>query len=186
MAPNGQLSFANSGKNILIHNQKQNKPRHNRMFFSYLFYIAANILPRYSTLIPAACLLGMFACGLWSAKCTYLTELAYMNAELTGENGEAMVNKFFGIFFAMFQTSQIIGNLISSMVLKPQVDNKKSLSGLNLTRLARCGANDCPSHGSEAAGAQIQPPELSTVYTLCFIYLILALVSILLITYLNV
>jgi len=69
------------------------------------------------------------------------------------------------------------------MVLKPQVDNKKSLSGLNLTRLARCGANDCPSHGSEAAGAQIQPPELSTVYTLCFIYLILALVSILLIAF---
>ena len=152
-------------------------------FSSYLFFIAANILPRWSTLLPAACLLGTFACGLWSAKCTYLTELAYMNAELTGESGEAMVNKFFGIFFAMFQTSQIIGNLISSMVLKPPVNNINSLSGLNLTRLAKCGANDCPSHGSATDGAQIQPPELSTVYTLCFIYLTLALISILLIVF---
>lgn len=45
--------------------------------FSYLLYIASNIVPRWSTLIPSACLLGIFAGGLWSAKCTYLTELAY-------------------------------------------------------------------------------------------------------------
>lgn len=44
------------------------------------------------------------AAPLWAAKCTYLTEIAGFYAEITGENKESVLNRFFGIFFAMFQT----------------------------------------------------------------------------------
>jgi hypothetical protein len=121
----------------------------------------------------------MFACGLWSAKCTYLTELAYMRAEITNENGETVVNRFFGIFFAMFQISQILGNLISSIILKPESSQKQ-----NLSKISRCGSNDCP-YVVDKTDEQpiIIAPELSTVYTLCFVYLILAFLSIILIAF---
>jgi hypothetical protein len=45
------------------------------------------------------------AAPLWTAKCTYLTETAGYYARLSKETTEMVVNRFFGIFFAMFQTS---------------------------------------------------------------------------------
>ena len=35
---------------------------------------------------------------------TYLTEIGGFYAKLSGETAEAVVNRFFGIFFAMFQS----------------------------------------------------------------------------------
>lgn len=40
---------------------------------SYTLFIAANIFPRWYTLIPSAIILGFGAAPLWTAKCTYLT-----------------------------------------------------------------------------------------------------------------
>ncbi len=154
---------------------------------SYLLYIASNIVPRWTTLIPSACILGTFAGGLWSAKCTYLTELAYMFSELTGESSEVVVNRFFGYFFAMFQTSQILGNLISSLVLKSPTPPASIYTNLtNIMRLDKCGANDCPTITGDiqTVGQIITRPTDSTVYLLCFIYLMLALTSICLIAFL--
>ncbi len=145
-----------------------------------MLYLAANIIPSWLTLIPSAFVVGVFAGGLWSAKCTYLTELAYILAEITGEVSETVVNRFFGIFFAMFQTSQILGNLISSVVLKPPV-KLSNQTGFEFD-FALCGYNDCP--GNAAGGSSSIPrPQDSTVYTLCFIYLILACISIALIAF---
>lgn len=142
--------------------------------------MAANIIPRWITLIPSAFIVGVFAGGLWSAKCTYLTELAYILAEVTGEESETVVNRFFGIFFAMFQTSQILGNMISSVVLKPPVQlNNQTTSIVNF---ATCGSNDCPSNVA-GGSSSIPRPQDSTVYTLCFIYLVLACISIALIAF---
>ena len=45
------------------------------------------------------------AAPLWTAKCTYLTETAGYYARISKETTEMVVNRFFGIFFAMFQTS---------------------------------------------------------------------------------
>ena len=45
--------------------------------FTYSFYIAAQFYPEFYTLIPTAFILGMGAAPLWSAKCTYLTQVLY-------------------------------------------------------------------------------------------------------------
>ncbi|CAF1072812.1 unnamed protein product [Brachionus calyciflorus] len=143
--------------------------------FAYLIFIAANTYPKWYTLLPSAVILGIFAGPLWTAKCTYLTEIAGFYSTLSGELNEAVVNRFFGIFFAMFQMSQIAGNLISSTVLKPE-----NLDGQKNVNLAICGYNECPQIVSEQ-GVNLKKAELSTVYTLCFIYIFLGFMSILLI-----
>ncbi len=80
--------------------------------FTYLLYITANIYPKWYFLLPTAAIVGIGAGPLWTAKCTYLTEIAGFYSKLSGESNETVVNRFFGIFFCMFQMSQIIGNLI--------------------------------------------------------------------------
>ena len=45
--------------------------------FCYSTYIAAQFYPRFYTLLPTAFILGMGAAPMWSAKCTYLTQVAH-------------------------------------------------------------------------------------------------------------
>ena len=44
--------------------------------FTYSTYMAAQFYPQFYTLLPTGFLLGLGAAPLWSAKCTYLTQLA--------------------------------------------------------------------------------------------------------------
>lgn len=73
---------------------------------SYILYIVANIYAKYWTIIPAAILLGLGAAPLWSAKCVFLTDLGTYYAKFSGETSEIVISRFFGIFFAMFQSSK--------------------------------------------------------------------------------
>lgn len=68
------------------------------------------------TLIPTSILLGLGAAPLWSAHCTYLTIMGNTQAEKVGKVGRDVVNQYFGIFFLIFQSSGVWGNLISSLV----------------------------------------------------------------------
>ena len=153
--------------------------------FMYLLYLAANIYPKYYTLLPSAVVVGIGAGPLWTAKCTYLTEIAGFYAVLSQENVEVVVNRFFGYFFTMFQTSQIIGNLISSSILKQAENNDSHVSDVVLDKsLLPCGSLDCPATSGldKNDGSKIRRPQSSTVYTLCAIYILLALTSIALIS----
>ncbi len=81
---------------------------------SYSAYIAAQFYPEYYTLIPTAIILGFGAAPMWSAKCKYLTQVGHRYAEITGQASEQVIVRFFGIFFLLFQSSAIWGNIISS------------------------------------------------------------------------
>ena len=82
--------------------------------FCYSTYIAAQFYPEFYTLLPTAFILGMGAAPMWSAKCTYLTQVAHRFAGLDGSDPEPVVVKFFGIFFFFFQCNSILGNIIST------------------------------------------------------------------------
>ncbi len=73
---------------------------------SYILYIVANLYAKYWTIVPAAILLGLGAAPLWSAKCVFLTDLGTHYAQISGEKSEIVISRFFGIFFAMFQSSK--------------------------------------------------------------------------------
>lgn len=48
----------------------------------YTTYIAAQFYPTFYTLIPGAIILGLGAAPMWSAKCTYLTQVSQFEASV--------------------------------------------------------------------------------------------------------
>jgi len=89
----------------------------------YVLYTVANYYARWGTLIPASIIIGICAAPLWSSKCAYLTTTGIRYAELNRETQDAVVTRYFGIFFLIFQSGQIWGNLISSLVLQQGVND---------------------------------------------------------------
>ncbi|CAF0795983.1 unnamed protein product [Brachionus calyciflorus] len=135
---------------------------------SYILYIGLNIYPRYFTLIPSAAILGLGAGPLWTAQSTFLTDLGTHFAKLSGETPELVINRFFGIFFAIFQSSQIWGNLVVSLVLK------SGNSGNETTQnVSHCGRNDNPWTQT----SPIKKPNQLSVYILCAIFIVCAFVG---------
>merc|ERR1711936_282551 len=108
--------------------------------FCYSSYIAAQFYPEFYTLLPTAFVLGLGAAPMWSAKCTYLTQVAHRFAKLEGSDPEAIVVKFFGIFFFFFQCNAILGNIISTAVLSSGTDIYVELTD---EQMGRCGSNFC-------------------------------------------
>jgi len=109
--------------------------------FCYSTYIAAQFYPEFYTLLPTAFILGMGAAPMWSAKCTYLTQVAHRFAGLDGSDPEPVVVKFFGIFFFFFQCNAILGNIISTSVLSS--GNTEDESGP--VDMSKCGSAYCPA-----------------------------------------
>lgn len=81
----------------------------------YAPYIAAQFYPRFYTLIPSGILLGMGAAPMWASKATYLTQVASVYAKITDQGVDGIIVRFFGFFFLAWQTSELWGNLISSL-----------------------------------------------------------------------
>lgn len=73
----------------------------------YILYMAANFYATWWTIIPSAVILGIGAAPLWSAKCTYLTQTGAWYSKMTGRTEDDIINRFFGVFFMIFQTSKI-------------------------------------------------------------------------------
>ena len=81
----------------------------------HLVYVATNFDETGSLLIPGALVAGALTGPLWSAQCTYLTTLALGDCD--SSDAEATIARFNGLFGGLMQTSQIWGNLLSSIVL---------------------------------------------------------------------
>merc|ERR1712007_211942 len=108
--------------------------------FCYSSYIAAQFYPEFYTLLPTAFVLGLGAAPMWSAKCTYLTQVAHRFAKLEGSDPEAIFVRFFGIFFFFFQCNAILGNIISTAVLSSGTSTYVELTD---EQMGRCGSSFC-------------------------------------------
>ncbi|XP_026701439.1 protein unc-93 homolog A isoform X2 [Athene cunicularia] len=91
----------------------------------YVAFSLGNFYASWYTLIPTSVILGLGGAPLWSAKCTYLTIAGNSYAEKAGKNGKDIINQYFGVFFLIFQSSGIWGNLISSLIFS-QASTKAS------------------------------------------------------------
>ena len=72
----------------------------------YILYMGANFYAIWGTIIPGAVILGLGAAPLWSAKCTYLTQTGVWYSKQTGQVEDDIINRFFGVFFMIFQSSE--------------------------------------------------------------------------------
>lgn len=130
----------------------------------YISYTTAHFYPTSWSLIPVSVLLGLCAAPLWTAKATYISTTARNYSKSSGLSVDAVMTNFFGIFFTMFQCSQVVGNSISSIVLKPCLASYKPHN-----TSYSCGASFCPS---TVIPSVKQQTNHSTVVNLMIIYLL--------------
>ncbi|CAG9786874.1 unnamed protein product [Diatraea saccharalis] len=139
-------------------------------FLTYMPYIAAQLYPTFYTMIPAGLIVGFGGGPLWCAKCTYLSVVSEAHSRISKIPAEALLVRFLGLFFMIFQMNQVWGNLISSLVLSSG-DNAAAVTAVNATMIPElCGANFLPS-ADAAEVLQQQPPEkiqmMSGIYLAC-------------------
>ncbi|XP_072164195.1 protein unc-93 homolog A-like [Diadema setosum] len=143
--------------------------------FFYVVYTATNFYPVVYTLIPAAVLLGIAASPLWAAASTYMTTSAIQQAHETGDVPETIINRFNGIFFCFFQSAQVWGNLISSLVLH---DTSSALT------MDHCGRDSCGSNINftiPAGGGEVADKQVSVLLS---IYIGIGLLAVAILTFL--
>ncbi|XP_061609790.1 protein unc-93 homolog A [Phyllopteryx taeniolatus] len=105
----------------------------------YVSYSFGNLYPGWYTLIPTSVILGLGGSPLWSAKCTYLTISGNAQAAKEGKKGPDVINQYFGLFFFIFQSSAVWGNLMSSLIFGQDTN----MIDVTDEQLQFCGAADC-------------------------------------------
>ncbi|XP_074165408.1 protein unc-93 homolog A isoform X1 [Sminthopsis crassicaudata] len=130
----------------------------------YIAFSLGNFYASWYTLIPTSIILGLGGAPLWSAKCTYLTISGNVYAQKAGKLGKDVVNQYFGIFFLIFQSSGVWGNLISSLVFQQEPTKGE----IPEEQLMHCGASDC--FISNTSTNSTKRPTNELIYTLLGIY----------------
>ncbi|RXN07465.1 unc-93 -like protein [Labeo rohita] len=82
----------------------------------YVAYSFGNLAPGWPSLMTTSAILGLGGSPLWSAKCTYLTISGNERGQKINKKGQDLINQYFGIFFFIFQSSAVWGNLMSSLI----------------------------------------------------------------------
>ncbi|XP_017774068.1 PREDICTED: UNC93-like protein isoform X2 [Nicrophorus vespilloides] len=145
----------------------------------YAPYIGAQFYPKFYTLVPAGVLLGIGAAPMWASKATYLTQVAAVYAKLTDQLVDGIIVRFFGFFFLAWQTAELWGNLISSLVLSNPHGGDGSGPNDTLPTYDSCGANFCVMnmHSNE----NLARPDDKEIYEISTIYLACILVAVIII-----
>lgn len=131
-------------------------------------------LYRFYTLVPAGILLGLGAAPMWASKATYLTQVGQVYAKITDQAVDAIIVRFFGFFFLAWQTAELWGNLISSLVLSSGAHGGGGGNGSHSeAALSLCGANFCVLASAENGNLERPPDaeiyEISTIYLACIV-----------------
>lgn len=139
------------------------------------FFVAANFFGFIGSgfkylLVVAGGVEGLSTGLMWTAQGSITTTIAMEYHEIIGEPMEKTLSTMFGIFCMFFQSTQVWGNLISSLVLQQTSQITKHESNFTF-----CGADFCPSdvavlrggkHGNSTGGPSSLPePRLINILT---------------------
>ncbi|MFT7803002.1 protein unc-93 homolog A [Arapaima gigas] len=133
--------------------------------FCYVAYSLGNFFPGWPALMATSVILGLGGSPLWSAKCTYLTISGNKQAEKDKKKGPDVINHYFGIFFLIFQSSAVWGNLMSSLIF----GQDSNIANITEEDLQYCGTGVCLEN--IATGGNVTTPEQSLVNILLGCYI---------------
>ena len=136
-------------------------------FCAQCLFSATNFYPRFYTLGPACFLLGLTIGPFWTAQGMFITTLAVKYGGYADINPSIVINRFNGMFYMFWQSSQIWGNLISSQIFTSPDDVIWNVSyRINET----CGAAFC-HFPNNTAFPLVDAPGRKEFYTLLGVYL---------------
>nr|CDJ90108.1 Protein of unknown function DUF895 domain containing protein [Haemonchus contortus] len=147
---------------------------------SHVFYMAVNIRPSYSSLIPASILAGIAGSCLWGAKCAYITEMGIRYARVNIESQNTVIVRFFGYFFMIVHSGQVFGNLLSSLIMTAAMKTPQPLDQVYKT----CG-HAFPTNLSELteiAAQNLERPNSRIYLSVCLTYLASAIVAVMIVS----
>lgn len=130
----------------------------------YVAYSFGNLSPGWASLISTSAILGFGGSPLWSAKCTYLTISGSLQAQKDNEKSQDIINQYFGVFFFIFQSSAVWGNLMSSLIF----GQDSTIVDVPEENLKFCGAALCTDNFTSG---EIALPERSLVNILLGCYI---------------
>ncbi|XP_041987575.1 UNC93-like protein [Aricia agestis] len=145
----------------------------------YAPYIGAQFYPAFYTLVPAGVVVGLGAAPMWTSKATYLTQAGSVYAKLTDQAVDGIIVRFFGFFFLAWQTAELWGNLISSLVFSSGVHAGGATH--DNSSMLKCGANFCMIGGGHMENRNLHRPPDSEIYEISAIYLACVLVAVLMV-----
>lgn len=102
------------------------------LLFGYIchtIYIATNFFPEFYTLVPSSILLGIGSGPVWAGLSTHLATTAITVAPHVMDSIDNLIARFTGTFFFIFQLTQILGNIVSSLALYPYEDGIINIEG---------------------------------------------------------
>ncbi|KPP58838.1 protein unc-93A-like, partial [Scleropages formosus] len=132
--------------------------------FCYVSYSLGNFFPGWPALMATSVILGLGGSPLWSAKCTYLTISGNLQARKDKKKESDVINQYFGIFFFIFQSSAVWGNLMSSLIFSQD----SGVADIPEENFEYCGANTCLDTNT---GGNVTQPEQSLVQILLGCYI---------------
>ena len=106
----------------------------------FLVYTVTNYHPDWATLVPSSVLLGIGFGPIWASMFTHITTVAIKYAPALKEKVEHLVLVFSGILSFHIQSSQILGNLVSSIIL---TGGASTIDDANVTDFEPSPANIC-------------------------------------------
>ncbi|XP_035829476.1 uncharacterized protein LOC101850695 [Aplysia californica] len=145
-------------------------------FSAHCIYILANFYPSFYTMIPTAVLLGTFHGPAWTSQSLYLSACAFSFSKSSSTSPYTVLSRFNVFFFAVFATTQILGNLVSSIVIRDGVGNRSEM-----VIFKYCGSDDCPANEN---ATQIEDPEDWVVDITLGFFLACALLGLFLVVFL--
>ncbi|CAF4895068.1 unnamed protein product [Rotaria sp. Silwood1] len=140
---------------------------------AYILYISANIRPTPIFMYTSAACLGLASAPLWTCQATYISCIAHYHAHHKQKKVADIVSLFFGIFFAIFGTSTIWGNLISYFILNQSNNPEKFNCGVYFDPLSKNETNKAPNVSD------------LTRYVLCGVFVGMGIVSMILLLLLD-
>ncbi|XP_031437071.1 protein unc-93 homolog A-like [Clupea harengus] len=131
----------------------------------YITYSFGNLYPGWATLIPTSAILGLGGSPLWSAKCTYLTISGNRQAEKDNKKNEDTINMYFGVFFFIFQSSAVWGNLMSSLIFGQDAE----IANIPEDQFQYCGAALCEDEFIQSGNSTRPAQHLVNTLLGCYI-----------------
>lgn len=125
----------------------------------YLSFVLANIHGSWFTLVPAGFLFGVGTGLHWVSAPSYIKILATKYSEATGQLETDVFSRLYPLWFSSFKFSQIVGNVISSNIIKlPSKDFNQTMSNVTV-----CGPSLCPNTKLPARNVSITKSQLTTL-----------------------